>query len=201
MAQEQQRDRQLLRRRLIGAVVVFLATFLLWEIGGVLPPQQKQILYSVPPIDSVFPRESGLAEIVEAKDANGGRGEEFIAPEAVEEVLLTVSAKEEVEASVKDVAVEANKKEEGTIAEDIGGINAGAGYVVQVGAFKQRLRAQQLAEDIRQLGFTVRLQSLERGGTPLWRVQAIGFASRAEAESAQMKLQQAGYAATAIKKN
>ena len=201
LAQEQQRDRKLLRRRLIGAVVVFLATFLLWEIGGVLPPQQKQTLYPVPPIDTVFPRES--AEIFEEGDASGRGREEFGVSEAIEEEVLLTVYTEKAETPVKDVtaAVETVKKEESAVAEEAGEINAEARYVVQIGAFKQLLRAQQLAEDIRQLGFTVRLQPLERDGTQLWRVQVIGFVSRAEAESVRIELKQAGYADIAIKES
>lgn len=51
LLQERQKHRQLFRRRIVGAAVVFFATFLLWEVGGVLPPQEA--LKEVPPLRSV----------------------------------------------------------------------------------------------------------------------------------------------------
>ena len=73
-----------------------------------------------------------------------------------------------------------------------------AEYVIQIGAYGEKTRAESVAVKIRRRDFSVQLQPLSRNSETLWRVWVTEFSSRAAAVRAQEKLAQIGYAGTRL---
>ncbi|MCH9758261.1 MAG: SPOR domain-containing protein [Proteobacteria bacterium] len=223
---------KLLRHRLLGALVIFLAAFFLWEIGGVLPPQQ--ILREVPAAETLFPEEEFFAikkstredieennvedaledvvenvEVVEEIIAKEMISEEEIA-EAVIEDSMTMETETiettEAETTTADVVVEEEISEEipalttedTPTAEPATKATTDSEFVVQIGAFKERQRADTIMAKIKQRGLAAHQKNITRNGVELWRVRIGPYSTRVTAEKEQKVLVELGFPHTQI---
>lgn len=74
-----------------------------------------------------------------------------------------------------------------------------SGFSVQAGAFAERKRALRLARKLRGAGFSVKILPLRLEDALLFRVRAVGYPARADAELARREIVKLGYPAAAVR--
>ncbi|MGI9296499.1 MAG: SPOR domain-containing protein [Gammaproteobacteria bacterium] len=74
-----------------------------------------------------------------------------------------------------------------------------SGFSVQLGAFVERKLALRLARKLQNAGFTIKILPLRLEDNLLFRVRAVGYSSRAEAELARRDLVALGYSEAAVR--
>lgn len=199
------KHRQMIRHRFIGTAVVLTATFLLWKIGGEPPPENIQ---EVPPLEQVF-SDATEETLFAAETAADITTASVFAPELEAALSTRLTA---ASPDVADITVSVSAVVTATTAAITPApppappelspespppekpAAAAAKYIIQIGAYGDKARAEANADKIRRHKFSVQLQPLTRDNKTLWRVRVINFSSRAAAERGQKELAQLGYA-------
>ena len=222
-AREEKRERSLhwrrVRRRFLGAAAVVALIGLLWQLGDdSRPPQITPVAPSLEPFPELPPNASlqdAASELeavedftpapatVAAADAEsvGEDAEESEESETPPESGKTESAKSSGTANAaQDSRSEktAPKAVKDSVAvvdgdEDFFAVSAPSSFAVQVAAFGQKSRALRLARKLRGHDFAVKITAHESDGTLYFRVRAVGYAARADAELARQKIIRLGY--------
>lgn len=221
-AKEDKQERGLywrrVRRRTTGIAAVFLLIGMLWQLGdSSRPPQIAPLAPSAEPFSELVPNEklrevaaelesaeefSSAPELIPAADAEE-QSEQFSAAaeenKESESAELNAAPVAESESFAPPALSELSAPPpvaDGDGENDFSAAAQESPFAVQVGAFRKKSGALSIARKLRADGYAVKLSNEDES---LFRVRAIGFNTRAEAEMAKREILAAGYAEAAVR--
>ena len=203
-------------RRAVGGIVVFLALAVIWRLGD---DTRAPSISPIPPPETVL-EEVRAEESILAAGQELQQAEEFIPsdvpPPAAEQEVTSETLKEEGqeesqvqeesreeleeesrEESQKELESEESLEEETKVAES----EPVSPWEVQIGAFLQRSKAEQISGNLVKHGIKMRIEKVDRNGVFLFRVRASGYQKRAEAEVARQEIWELGYKNAQVRDN
>ena len=208
---------QRIRRGVLGGLVIMVAMILLWSIGD---SAYTPDIRTVSPPDSDFPAVLPDQRLNEAaKDIQALEKIEIVKTRPKEKLTVSVtvassiSASQETsqktfinknseneEANTLQVTAKATSVKASITADiDNNNVDEASPFMVQIGAFSEQKRARRVEKKLIQNKFKAQVEKIKRDNVFLYRVRAIGYQTRAQAELARQKIVELGYANAQIR--